>query len=130
MAGSPVTPRLSRGGSSPVRSAKSLNESWGFLIYRMSYYVYIIYSQTHEYYYKGSTEDPVRRNRQHNEGMNASTKGKGPWQMVFVRSFGTKKEAMKEERRLKRTNTAYLQWLIEQPINEISAWREALSRLD
>ena len=96
----------------------------------MTYYVYILYSLTHHYYYKGSTDNPLRRLQQHNEGHNASTKGKGPWVMVFIRSFASKSQALQEEKRLKRTNTTYLHWLIAQPVNEIHLWEDRLSRLD
>jgi putative endonuclease len=96
-----------------------------FLLF-MTYYVYIIFSQTNSYFYKGSTDDPVRRLKEHNEGRNTSTKGKGPWQMVFIRSFASKAEAQREEKRLKRTNTPYINWLIMQPLNEISEWQQAL----
>jgi putative endonuclease len=96
----------------------------------MSYYVYIIYSPRLHYFYKGSTDDPLRRLKEHNDGRNKSTANKGPWELVFVRHFDSKQVAQREERRIKRTNPAYLQWLIDQPFNELGNFQAALSRLD
>jgi predicted GIY-YIG superfamily endonuclease len=48
-----------------------------------------------------------------------STANKGPWKMVFVRTFTTREDAQKEEKRLKRTNSNYLRWLIDQVFNEV-----------
>src|SRR5262245_45509803 len=83
------------------------------------WFVYIIYSERLNYYYKGSTQDVWRRLTDHNTGRNKSTANKGPWKLVFVRSFATKQEAELEERRLKRTNTNYLLLLITQDFNEL-----------
>ena len=85
----------------------------------MPSYVYIIYSERLNYYYKGYTEDIIRRITDHNTGRNVSTANKGPWKVVFVRSYLTKNEALREERRLKRTNSSYIRWLIEQDFNEL-----------
>ena len=81
------------------------------------YYVYIIESQQSGIFYKGSTNDYVRRLTEHNEGINDYTKGKGPWKLVFVQKFDTKSEALVKEKKLKRCNKEYLRWLINQPIN-------------
>ena len=81
------------------------------------YYVYIIESQQSGIFYKGSTNDYVRRLTEHNEGINDYTKGKGPWKLVFVQKFDTKSEALVKGKKLKRCNKEYLRWLINQPIN-------------
>jgi putative endonuclease len=81
------------------------------------YYVYIIESQQSGIFYKGSTSDYLRRLDQHNNNINDYTKGKGPWKLVFVQEFETKKEALLLEKKLKRCNKDYLKWLIKQPIN-------------
>ena len=81
------------------------------------YYVYIIESQQSGIFYKGSTSDYARRLIEHNEGINHYTKGKGPWELVFVQEFDNKSEALTKEKKLKRCNKEYLRWLILQPIN-------------
>jgi len=81
------------------------------------YYVCIIESARLRIFYKGSTSDYERRLVEHNEGRNSYTKGKGPWKLVFVRVFETKKDALIQEKKLKRCNKEYLRWLIQQPFN-------------
>ncbi len=81
------------------------------------YYVYIIESQQSGIFYKGSTSDYIRRLAQHNENINIYTKGKGPWKLVFVQEFETKRQALLQEKKLKRCNKDYLRWLVEQPVN-------------
>jgi putative endonuclease len=85
----------------------------------MPYFVYIIFSQTHQFYYKGVTSDIKKRIEAHNNNLNRSTAAKGPWILVYVAVFNTKQQALAEEKRLKRTNTPYIQWLIKQPSNII-----------
>jgi putative endonuclease len=81
------------------------------------YYVYIIESIRDGDFYKGSTENYIRRLEQHNSGENKFTRSKMPWKLIFVREFESKREALIEEKRLKRSNKIYLQWLIKQPVN-------------
>jgi len=81
------------------------------------FYTYIIKSVPTGIYYKGSTNDYKRRLEEHNLGINAYTKSKGPWQLIFVQAFETREEAIEQEKRLKRCNKKYLDWLIKQPIN-------------
>jgi predicted GIY-YIG superfamily endonuclease len=38
-------------------------------------------------------------------------------ELVFVQSFLTKREALIQEKKLKRCNKEYLNWLINQPVN-------------
>lgn len=81
------------------------------------YYVYILESLVDGDFYKGSTEDYLKRVDQHNDGQSQFTKSKMPWKLVFVQVFVTKKEALIQEKKLKRSNKVYLQWLIKQPVN-------------
>jgi putative endonuclease len=83
------------------------------------YYTYIIESEAFAIYYKGSTDDYMKRLEQHNNDLSPYTKGKGPWKLIFVQSFSTRAEALNEEKRLKRCNKQYLQWLVKQPINSL-----------
>jgi putative endonuclease len=81
------------------------------------YYVYIIESLQFSIFYKGSTSDYERRLAEHNEGRNDYTRGKGPWQLIFVQEFEIKSEALIQEKKLKRCNKDYLRWLVLQPVN-------------
>lgn len=83
------------------------------------YYVYILESLSNGDFYKGSTENYVERLKQHNLGESQYTRSLGPWKLIFVQAFETKTEALKREKRLKRYNKVYLQWLIDQPCNLI-----------
>ncbi len=81
------------------------------------HYVYIIYSQEKSLYYKGYSTRPYIRLEEHNEGLSRYTKDKGSWELVFLQSFSTKKEALKREKSLKHANSEYLQWVILQSYN-------------
>jgi len=78
----------------------------------MSYFVYIIQSEKQGIYYKGFTENPQQRLIEHNSDKSRYTKNKGPWEMVFLNKVSTKREALIEEKRLKRLNTASIQQMI------------------
>ncbi|MEO6480627.1 MAG: GIY-YIG nuclease family protein [Ferruginibacter sp.] len=81
------------------------------------YYVYIIESLKDGDFYKGSTENYLRRLEEHNNGQSKFTKSKLPWNLIFVSLFETKRDALIEEKRLKKCNKEYLRWLILQPQN-------------
>ncbi len=81
------------------------------------YYVYILESEVDGTFYKGISQDFLKRLLQHNSGESLFTKNKMPWKIIFVQVFETKKEALIQERRLKRCNKEYLRWLIHQPVN-------------
>ncbi|KAF0201316.1 MAG: hypothetical protein FD170_2775 [Bacteroidetes bacterium] len=74
---------------------------WGFFI---MYYTYIIYSAISDVYYKGFSNDPVHRLWEHNNELSHYTAGKGPWKLVYLKEFETKREALIEEKRLKKLN--------------------------
>ena len=81
------------------------------------YYVYILESLVDGSYYKGTTEDYLKRLNQHNNGESQYTSTKKPWQLIFVQEFQIKRDALIQEKKLKRCNKAYLNWLIKQPLN-------------
>jgi putative endonuclease len=83
----------------------------------MEYYVYIIQSEQTGVYYKGFTSYPVLRLEEHNKGLSQYTSNKGPWKMVYLENMQDKKAALIREKQLKRTNTNYLRWLINQQSN-------------
>jgi putative endonuclease len=83
----------------------------------MPHYVYIIYSQSRDIYYKGYSVRPHERLKDHNLGQSRYTSRKGPWELVYLLKFTTKQEALQKEKSLKRTNRNYIEWLIKQPDN-------------
>ena len=84
------------------------------------HYVYIIYSKARSLYYKGYSTRPYARLEEHNGGLSRYTKEKGPWELVFLQSFSTKKEALQREKSLKRANPKYLRWVILQSYNLVA----------
>ena len=73
------------------------------------YFTYIIESASSKKWYYGHTAEPERRLTEHNNGQNKSTKNKGPWKIIFLRSFDTKQEANRFELELKRIrNKSYI----------------------
>ena len=83
----------------------------------MPWYVYIIESEKDGDYYKGYTEDYVKRFEEHNAGLSSFTSTKRPWRIRYVEELSSKREALIRERQLKRQNRSYLEWLLEQPSN-------------
>ncbi len=86
----------------------------------MRHYVYMIYSERLNIIYKGYSLNPIERLRQHNNNESKFTSNKGPWELIFVQEFEAKTEALKREKQLKKANSAYLKWCIEQPFNIVS----------
>jgi putative endonuclease len=66
------------------------------------HYVYVLYSDSLDKYYLGSTADVERRTAQHNSLAHGFTKTGRPWRLVHVENFATKPEALKREKYLKR----------------------------
>ncbi len=68
----------------------------------MSFYVYIL--QCHDgSFYTGYTKDLQQRTRQHENGKGARyTKAHRPQRIAYVELFGTRSEAMKREREIKK----------------------------
>lgn len=65
--------------------------------------------------YTGYTNNLRKRLEAHNAGRGAKyTKGRGPVQLVYLRRFTTKTEAMQEEYRLKKLPRSQKQRLIKE----------------
>jgi hypothetical protein len=60
----------------------------------MPYYVYIVYTQGSDIYYKGFTTDPKKRLDEHNAGLSRYTSHDGPWIIVYLEEFQSKTEAL------------------------------------
>jgi putative endonuclease len=59
---------------------------------------YVLRSQTTRRLYTGSTSDLATRLDQHNADASASTKHRGPWELVHSENFATLAEAVRRER--------------------------------
>jgi len=71
----------------------------------MSFWVYILYSQSCDKFYCGYTSDLTKRVQAHNNpqkpGAKTTHNFPGPWVPVWAIEFTTKKEAMAKERTIK-----------------------------
>ena len=80
-----------------------------------NYFTYIIESEKTERWYYGHSNDLERRLIEHNSGQNKSTKNKGPWKLIFKRSFDTNLGANKFELELKKLkNKKYVKFKYQQ----------------
>ncbi|MBL0065562.1 MAG: GIY-YIG nuclease family protein [Bacteroidetes bacterium] len=70
----------------------------------MMFFVYIIYSSSHDVYYKGVSEEPLRRLEEHNSDRSRYTSGKGPWELVYTEQLPTKRDALIREKQIKKWN--------------------------
>ncbi|AOW11222.1 hypothetical protein EM308_02585 [Flavobacterium gilvum] len=77
------------------------------------FYVYIIYSKDFNVYYKGFTENVAQRLQYLNDNRSRYTSNKGIWELVYSKSFETKREALVEELRLKKLNRKSIEILIQ-----------------
>lgn len=65
------------------------------------FYTYIIESERSGMWYYGHSENVEKRLVEHNNNQNKSTRKKGPWKLIFERSFDSKLEANRFELKLK-----------------------------
>ena len=65
------------------------------------YQVYILYSESGQQFYKGSTRNISERLKRHNDGHEKYTSKYLPWILVWFTQKDTRSEAMKLERKLK-----------------------------
>ena len=83
------------------------------------HYVYIIKSVSRGVFYKGYTLFPLKRLTYHNANKSRYTSGKGPWELVYIQSYGTKTEALRREKRLKKYAKNQIEELIVSRLNEL-----------
>ena len=76
------------------------------------YCVYILYSETLDVYYKGYSSNVYQRLLSHLEGHHKFTSQVRDWKLVYVCEFSTKREALIEEKRLKKLNRKSLEKLV------------------
>ena len=67
----------------------------------MSYFVYILYSQSTDSFYKGQTADLADRLKRHNNKQEAATKNGAPWTLIWFTEKQTRSEALILEKKLK-----------------------------
>ena len=63
--------------------------------------IYIIFSQSLQRYYVGSTDNVEKRLQEHNSGKSKSTRAGVPWNLVHTEWFPTRSEAVLRERKIK-----------------------------
>ncbi len=79
----------------------------------MPHFVYILYSESRDHFYIGSTADVQQRISRHNAGATSSTKTGRPWVVVYTKTLPTKTIALIRENQLKRKKSrVYLESLI------------------
>ena len=84
-----------------------------------SYFVYIIYSLEGDCYYRGFSENPLRRLEQHRNAESRYTSKFSDWSLVFVERFASKRDALIREKALKNYSKAQIKELITSSKNEI-----------
>ena len=73
----------------------------GFVFF-MAYFTYIIYSESCNKFYIGSTSDPLEeRIRKHNSNHSGFTARANDWYLVYKEEFATKTMALKREIEIK-----------------------------
>ena len=65
------------------------------------YFVYILYSESSDTFYKGQTDEIAQRLKRHNSGLNDSTKHGVPWKLLWTTQKKNRAEAMALEKKLK-----------------------------
>lgn len=93
------------------------------------FYLYMIYSEVCDEFYKGITENPVQRLFEHNNALSRHTAGKGPWKLVYLKQFNTKKEALIQEKRIKKLNRRSVLKLIESQDSCLSSRQVGLDEM-
>ncbi len=82
------------------------------------YSTYILYSQEHDCYYVGQTNNMANRILRHNSGYESYTKKYRPWKLVCVIEKSTRKESLVLEKKLKNLSRVRLQSFILKYGNE------------
>ncbi len=76
------------------------------------YYVYILFSEQLDVYYKGFSEDVEKRLEYHLNSKDKYTSKVRDWKIVYTQGFEHKKDALIEEKRLKKLNRFSIEKLI------------------
>jgi putative endonuclease len=63
----------------------------------MSYFIYVLKSESTGSSYVGHTSNLEKRLVEHNNGKSLSTRGKRPWKLVYKEEYATRSEAALRE---------------------------------
>ncbi|MEA2113011.1 MAG: GIY-YIG nuclease family protein [Patescibacteria group bacterium] len=75
------------------------------------FYLYILGSQKDKNIYIGSTNNLIKRFKEHNSGKVSSTKSRVPFELLYYESYRTEQEAHNRESALKLRGQARVQLL-------------------
>ena len=78
----------------------------------MKYFVYILYSESLDVYYKGFSTDVEKRLEYHLNSQHKFTSQTKDWVIVYKKEFSENSEALKEENRLKKLNRRSIEKLV------------------
>ena len=81
----------------------------------------ILQSESSGKFYIGCGQDPRVRVTEHNRGQTRSTRGRGPWLLVYQEQFSTLSHARARERQLKN-------WKAHRSIQQLIEASQALER--
>lgn len=79
----------------------------------MSYFVYIIYSEKFDAFYKGQTKNLAQRLERHNKGLEKSTARYKPWVLIWATEKETRRDSMALEKKLKNLSRERLSSFIK-----------------
>ena len=71
------------------------------------HYVYVLLSKKDNKLYIGKTGDLRRRFKEHNDGLNLSTKNRVPFVLVYYEAYKSSRDAARREVRLKKFKNSY-----------------------
>ena len=82
----------------------------------MTYFTYILLSESSGRFYIGQTNNLSERLKRHNGNQSKSTKNRGPWKLYFHTEFETRSEAVILEQYLKSLKNHQLidHWMAKQ----------------
>ncbi|GAB4450395.1 MAG: GIY-YIG nuclease family protein [Bacteroidia bacterium] len=84
------------------------------------YYVYIIFSESGYCYYKGVTNDPLRRLDEHNQGISRYTSKFNDWKLVYLEMIDNKRQALIREKAIKKYSKRQINELIQSSKNQLN----------
>jgi putative endonuclease len=79
------------------------------------FFLYILESISSGKLYIGQTNNLEDRLKRHQENRNLSTKGRGPWELLFSQAFITRSEAFQLEQKLKnwKSSIRVKEWIVK-----------------
>ena len=72
-------------------------------LFYLPYFVYIIQSESSGIFYKGFTEDYIKRLYEHNNDFSRYTSGKGPWKLIYVEELSDKKSCINQREKIEKS---------------------------